>query len=424
MPANLAPGRPSRPVLALALAALVAACSGGGGSSTPGGPPPIDPNNPADVLYAQGLVAYNAANQAVTDARTADPTLASSTAQDLLATAEADYVTAQGFFDLLTSTYPTSIRYDYAGYYAGRSSYEIGTIDPASVPTSYLDARDRLDLIAHQRPLSSIGDKISYFEGRARFHLAALPAPLDTWAAARADFQRSLAVSPAGTFADNAQYYLGRTWFEEGFALANVTPSLTWADASYVPARTDFDAAEIELWKLPGTSTYYDNAQYYLGVSYSMEPEVDSTLRVANLDAAVLAFGRSLAAAPSGTFAPGAHYWRGKAHYDLAFQLSSGGVKNQLEIQAAIDDFKAVPPTSIHYDNALYGLAKSYVWFDPAPLCTTGTGPEPNDATGAVAALDALVATDARFTGSNYPTLAAGYITTIHPPNTTACIYP
>ena len=405
----------ARPALALALAALLAACSGGGAPAEPQ-PPPIDLARPGDALYAEAVRHYDAAVLAEAQATSALQAGDAALAQQRLATAAAGYGLARATFDRLPAEFPASIRLDQAAYFAGRCSYELGMI--SGLAGDLLDARARLEAMIAAFPGSLLLDHARYVDGRAIFLLASLPAPGadQTFAAARAAFLASLARAPRGTYADDAQYWLGRAWFEEGFALANVVPSPAPGTAEFAAAKADLQAAEAALAAVPAsfpTSTLADNARYFLGQSYYMEP-VDTTAgrteRIARLRDAVASL--SLVVGTSSPFAAGARYWRGKSHYALAFDLAVGLVKDQAELALAVADLPAVPPPSVYADNALYWLAKCFMHVEPAPACAGGAAAPPSSGCAALAALQLLVASDPSYAASTYPAQAVAYLST------------
>ncbi|HET9554735.1 MAG TPA: hypothetical protein VFP50_17340, partial [Anaeromyxobacteraceae bacterium] len=389
----------------------------------------------ADVFFQGGVDHYNLAVQWGTKAFTAHNLGDTATELADLQSAKTEYGLARGVFDQLPASYPASIRLDNAAYLAGRCSYEIGTIDQiafdhsklpadqAAAIADFQDARTRLLAVQAAYPTSGFLHPVAYFLGRSRFHLAAekpQPTPAyDTFAAARAEFVHALALQPAGTFADNAQYYVGRCWFEEGYHLVNVVPAPAVGSADWLAAKADLQSAEVELGKVLTsfpTSTYVDNARYYLGKSWFEEP-VDSVtspaIRQANVEKAIGYFTAVVGTAGS-PFAVGARYWRGKAEYAHAFLTASGGVKNQADLAAAIADFGPIRPPETFADHALYYLVKCYTHVDPGPVClpATSVGPPPTTACGALAALDALVATNPLYAASTYPPLARTYATT------------
>ncbi|ABS27661.1 tol-pal system YbgF family protein [Anaeromyxobacter sp. Fw109-5] len=376
------------------LAVLALACGGGQkGPSAPG--VPIDLSRPDDALFAEGLALYDAANASASEARRLGATdLAASAAKE--AQALQGYAEARAKFDALPVRFPTSIRLDNAAYLAGRCSYERGTI--GGDPLEFQDGALRLDAMQVAFPTSPFIDNAAYFAGRARFQLG-------DYEAARLQFQRSLAAAPTGPYADNAQYFLGRSDFELGLALAGAGDGLG--------AHAKLDLAEAELPAVPTTSAFYDNAQYYLGRSYFEEPvnatatftllsPAESAARKANLEAAISAFGRTLAV-PAATHADSARFWLGRARYAHAFYATAG--LDPADLAAAAAAFRAVPATSTYADNALHYLARTYVnssW----RYCTTPhpTDPAPASACAAYAALAA------GFPSSSYVASTAEYL--------------
>lgn len=402
-------------VLLLVAATVLAGCAGGGGGGEPH-PPPVDVNRPGDALYAEGLARYRAATQALAQAEAARVAGDLPLEQARRSEATTAFGQARALFDRLPAEFPASIRLDQAGYYGGRCSYELGLL--TGLAADLADARARLEAMIAAFPGSLLLDHAQYVAGRAVFLLASGPAPApdQTFAAARAHLAASLARAPSGTFADDAQYWLGRTWFQEGYALANVVPSPLPGSPEFTAAKADLQAAALELAKVPQrfpASPAVDNAWYYLGQSHYMEPvdtSVSKAERIALLRAAVSDL--SHVAGTASPFAAGARYWRGKAHYGLAFVLAVGLAKDQPELALAMADLQAVPPPSVYADNALYWLAKAFMHVEPAPVCTGGAAAPPASGCGALAALQALVATDPTYAASTYPAQAFAYLST------------
>ncbi len=418
-----------RPRLAVLLALLAAACGGGGGSSAGPGGVPIDPNRPGDPVFAEALRHYDTANSLATASRAAtDAAVAAARASEAIA----EYGAAQADLRRLPVEFPASIRLDNAAYLDGRCSYEIGTLaaDPAASATAFADARDRLDAAQAAFPASPLRDAAAYFDGRARFRLAELArgeAGASTGGVQAAfdgawtQFRRSLDASAAGTWADNSAYYLGRTDFEWAHLAVNpvelgaVAPAP--GTAAFAAAVARFDRAEAELAAVPASSSYLDNARYYLGKSHFEEPPDTTvatwrTLRQASLGEAISAFGAVLAV-PGSFYRDGALFWRGRAHYGRSVYP----LDPTIDLGAAAADFHAVlAGTSGWRDNALYHLAKVYVNWPPViPPGLYCALPRPGDAAPASAcaassALSALVASDPAFAASPYPSLAGSYL--------------
>ncbi|MCM2334935.1 MAG: hypothetical protein NDI82_13460, partial [Anaeromyxobacteraceae bacterium] len=365
---------------------------------------------------AEGLARYAAANQALAQAEAARTAGDAVLEQARLAEATAAFGQARAAFDRVPVEFPASIRLDQAAYYAGRCSYEIGLV--SGLAADQVDARDRLEAMIAAFPASLLLDHAQYVAGRAVFLLASGPAPGpdQTFAAARDHLAASLARAPSGTYGDDAQYWLGRAWFQEGFALANVAPAPLPGSPQFVAAKLDLQAAQVELARVPQrfpASSLVDNAWYYLGQAHYMEPvdtSASKTERIALLQAAVGDLSR--VAGSASPFAAGARYWRGKAHYGLAFVLAVGAAKDQAELALAIADLQAVPPPSVYADNALYWLAKAFMHVEPAPVCGGAAATPPSSGCGALAALQALVATDPAYAASTYPAQTVAYLST------------
>jgi TolA-binding protein len=365
------------PSASLALFAALAALAGCGGSSpsTVDGQTivPIDLNRPGDALFQEGLLLYR---QAELERVTAP------------AASIADYLAAQAKFDQLRND-PTlcpdpSIRCDNAAYLAGRASYEVGVIPTPNVQAPLQDARDRLDQMLADFPTSAWVDNAAYFDGRAHFELTN-GFGVGSYADAELLFERSLASAPAGTYADNALYYDGRCEFELGLGkvaalnaalaaeaaaisggdVAGATAARADADAAYAASRSWFDQATSALVSLNTrfpASSYRDNASYYVGRSWFEKP-TPGTLpdpeRVTNLGNAITSLGPDAADAAS-SYSPGAHYWRGRAHYALSFHRALQADKDA-ESTLARTDFHAVAAASNWRDNALYYAIKASI---------------------------------------------------------------
>ena len=437
---------PRRKTCLAALAALAfgsnVSCGSGGSARSAGGFVPIDPKRPGDTLFGDAVTRFDAGIAAQTAGfakrRAGDTAGATASFQ----AAQTELAAARGLFDQLLADAalcgpaPASIRCDAAACYGGRSSYELGiganelaalTGAASTALSSFQDAATRLDAMELGYPASWMLDQAAYYDGRARYHLA--QKGLDTWANARAQFQGSLAANAAGRYADNAQYYLGRCWYEEGLALVNVPVPPAPGSPGWLAASADFQSAETELRKVLSSypaSPYVLNARYYLGKTFYERP-YDATVslagRVSDLNAAIGWFDQVIAA--NGAFLADARYWRGRCHYALAFDLvAAPNPPDVAQLDAALLDVKAVQPPSAYADNALYYAAKSYVNLHVAtPTDATGafcTAARPGDAAPASAcdaytALKTLSTTNASYAGSPYLAKTQSYIQTTLP---------
>jgi len=382
-----------RPPIAAALMLLAAACAPAASPPPPSGPVtvPIDPARPGDAVFAEGLTHYRQAESDQAAAWAARRAGDTATALADFALAVPGYGLAQGKFDQLQND-PTlcpavSIRCDNAAYLAGRSSYELGIAqhaqallvpDAALLPTSqgsFADARARLDAMLSAFPASNWVDSAAYFGGRARYELAK-HFGVGSYAEAEPLFERAYGADPVGTWADNALYYDGRCEFEEGLGQLSAESAflalgdLVQAQSAYDAARALFDqatGAEGALLARFATSSYRDNAAYYLGRAWFEKPTPDAapgvapgavpdTERVANLGNARDTLG-TVVAIPLSPFWAGALYWRGRTHYALWFHQTGSAA----ELDMALADFHAVPGASVWRDNALYYAVKSWV---------------------------------------------------------------
>ena len=351
-------------VAALALVPLLAAC--GGGSSAP-------PPAPDEALFREAVALWNAANAAAATQRAllAPPAPDPAAAQVQFDLALGLYAQAQARFDELGVRYPSSPRADNAAYLGGRCSYESGALFPAPLtppagPTEaafFEDAVVRLDAMRARFPGSVLVDQACYFDGRAHFRLAPGSAtPEAEYDAARADFAASLAADAAGTFADNAQYYVGRTGYElarlASAAWKALDPAAT-PPADLAAARQlavdRFASARIELSKVPTQyplSSYVDNARYYLGRASYDAPEPR------DLAAAVDAF-TAVVNDPASPYRPDALYYRGRSRFAQARPPAPAAPPADAAqlLQGALDDFQLVvteAPASSVADGALF----------------------------------------------------------------------
>ncbi len=417
--------RSTRRSTAFLLAAALAGCAK---SSSPppasSGHVPIDPSRPGDTDFAAALIVYDAATTAQRAgyaARNAGDTAA---AQAYLADATAKFIEARAMFDTFATNWcgaapaqgQTSIRCDNSAYLAGRCSYEIGTM--SDLASDFQDAIARLDAMEATYPSSAMKDSAAYFDGRAHFQLK-------EWEPAKTQFLLSLSADPAGPWADNSQYYVGRCWFEEGFAFWNVVPHPAPGTAEYVTASADFTSAQAELGRVLSaypTSPYVVNAEYYLGKTdlffpYDTSAPTPNADRVSNLNTAIGWFGTVIANA--GLFVASSHYERGQCHYDLAFEYAAGAVLDAGELSLALVDLKQVPPPGVYADNALSDAARCYVHL-PSTTDATGTyctsaragDPAPASACAAYAALTNLVSSNAAYAASTYPATTQSYLST------------
>jgi len=239
----------------------------------------IDPNAPDEILFQEGLTAYNAL----------------------------DYASAITTFNELLSTYPDSPRHDNSGYLIGRSHYIQGRDAEALVAFT-----DMMTL----HPDSTFMDSGLYFRGRARFKLAKMPMPTDTLMAARVDFEASIVNDPLGVYADNATYYIGRSYFDEN--------NFTMALMKLADVKTNYPM-----------SSYVDNALYYTGRTQN------ALGQYAN---AIASFDELLGMSTS-TLLDNARYRRGRANYAMP---------NLAAAKVDFEDIETTYSASIFADNALY----------------------------------------------------------------------
>lgn len=347
MPIRLARS-PSCRAAAAALVSLLVACGGGGGS---GGSP-----GPDEALYQEALVLFQMgmAADAAMRARLAPPAPDAAAAQVQFDLALQHFHDARLKLDDLGVRFPSSSRADDAALLAARCSYESASVFPAPVTAPaagtessfFEDTVARLDAMRGAFSGSPLLGHASYFAGRARYRLAPAAADVEAaYQAALSDFTLSLAQSPAGIYADNAQYYVGRTWYE----LAHVA-----LPASQVVAADRFATARAELSKVLSLfpqSSYADNASFYLGRAWYDAPAPT------DLVAAVAAF-TPVVNAPASAYHDAALYYRGRSRYTLA-RPSTGAPPTDAtqRLQDGLADFQrllADHPASLYADGAAF----------------------------------------------------------------------
>jgi TolA-binding protein len=394
----------------LALAACRRVGEMAGRDAGPGGVA-IDPNRPGDLVFADALLAHDNAERAMMAGFSLERQNRMTEALAQFQIASDGFATARSKFDAFAASWcspsTNSIRCDHAAYLAGRSSYERGKL--LKSPAEWTDAVTRLEAMQAAYPSSMFIDRAAYFEGRSQLELK-------QWDLARALFTRSIATNPAGTYADNSQFYLGKSWFLQGLALLVPTQPPPGSPDS-IAAAQDFTNADAELRKVFSAypmSKYVVEARYFIG-RIAFERPYDPAqiqVRIANLNEAMDWYNQVIAGAT--TFVAAAHYQRGRCHYDLAIDLGSGGAFDQPQLTAGLVDFKLVPPPDAYADHALYHVSKSYV-HTSTPLCTGGTDPAPSSACAAYDALKQLAATHPLYATTPYLQKTQTYVQTNYP---------
>jgi TolA-binding protein len=331
------------------LVSLLAACGGGGKG---GGGGTLAPD---EALYQEALRLFDSgrtADAAMLGLLAPPPDAAAAQLQFDLALQR--FLDARAELDDLAVRFPTSARRDDAAYLAGRCSYEAGSLFPAPVTAPaagteasfFQDAAARLDAMRATFSSSPLLAQASYFAGRARFRLAPSSAAVEAgYEAARADFALSLSQAPGGLYADNAQYFLGRTWYE----LAHVALATSPAVAS-----ERFASARAELARVASSfpqSSYVDNANYYLGRSWYDAPAPTDLVQ------AMAAF-TLVVNVPASAYHDAALYYRGRSHYTLARPAAGAPPADEVQqLNDGLADFQrllADHPASSFADGATF----------------------------------------------------------------------
>lgn len=238
-----------------------------------------------------------------------------------------NYQTALDLFTAFPTTYPLSTMADNAQFWIGRSNYKL---------LQYTAARAAFNTLMTTYPLSTLYDAANYWIGRSHY-IEGLDYP-----AALAAFDATILL--AGNYADNAQYYIGKTLYMQ---LDNIG------------ARAAFDAV---LVTYPAT-LLVDNVNYWLGRVSLVVAEVAAV--EADFGPVATLFSDFIVNYPTSTFVDNAHYYIGRTHHKLAtlelFNTDQAAAVNsfdaaRVKYQYVIDTFL----TSVYLDNSHYYIGKSY----------------------------------------------------------------
>ncbi|WP_455210508.1 hypothetical protein, partial [Kaarinaea lacus] len=352
-----------------------------------------------------------------------------------------DYIAARDAYQLLVSD-QTSPWADDAKYQLGKTYYDEarGLADPVLAIDAYVSAVLHFDafIIApidplYQYPASNRAEEARYYKGRSLHEHAMLVinnpsnpnVAGDTtvlFSEARIAYVSVQALDPLAAYADNAQYYIGKSHYDEANALTNSTEQMNGFEQAAL-AWLAFDP-------LAGTykdSSYAHEGLYFLGRSRQQQGELllkDPTLIIIDdaavtFDKARAAFLGCIANDSAGVYADNAQYQIGAVYYDeandfakAAAQEDAGGnialalslyTTSQQKLNSAITTFEqgflalsANYPASTYADNAQYYFGRSYHIAAEIP---------PNyrvDLSGNVAGID--------FTLVTYADVRAGYL--------------
>jgi TolA-binding protein len=316
-----------------------------------------------------------------------------------------DYIAARDAYQILVAD-QTSPWADDAKYQLGKSYYDEAQslADPVLALDAYTSAVMHFDafIVApvdpiYQYPASSRAEEARYYKGRCLHEHAMLvinnpsnPSVVgDTsvlFSEARIAYESVQALDPLGAYADNAQYYAGKSYYDEAKALTNSVEQMN----GFEQAALAWEAFDLLIGSYKDSS-YAHKGLYFLGRSRQQQGELllkDPILIIVD-DAAVTfakaraAFQSSITADSAGIYADNAQYQIGATYYDeandqakSAAQEDAGGntavalslyTSSQENLNSAINAFEqgflalnAAYPVSSYADNAQYYLGRSY----------------------------------------------------------------
>lgn len=278
---------------------------------------------------------------------------------------------------------PVSIFYDNALYFKGRSYHE-------QVPADYVNARAAYQLLITAN-VSSWADDAKYQYGKTFYESAGADpvttSAMSDFTTAIAEF--SALISPASTNllyqtsnrADSARYYKARSLHKQA-ALVETDPTLDSVNTFsqyYLSARTAYQS----VITFDAASAYADNAQYRIGKTYYDEARValrlaDYSLVQQNLDKSIAAFNGVITHAlyQLSNSADNAHYYLGRSYQVVAAIPAvdritvAGGIdftavnyataRTQFEVLTGTSGVAPQYPGSAWIDNAYYEIGNGW----------------------------------------------------------------
>jgi len=294
---------------------------------------------------------------------------------------EGDFDNARTEYSLLinagVSTWADDAKYQYAKTYYDQA---LDQADNNTAMTLYDDAIRYFDeMILSTEPLYKTSNRLDsafYFKARSYQRqgdlIAIDPALGDlpgTYIEARAVFQQLIDTMPSSTWADNALYQRGMTYYDEA--------AIAKTNNDYVSERDKLSNAIAEFQVLLSDPVYQtlnsaDNSQYYLGRSYQMilsMPVNERNAVVGSVDFAAVTYdtAREAFAAVIQNFP--ASSWVDNAHYEIANTYFSEGelavdnLNKEAAFNFALGHYVNVVvnyPDSIRVDNAVFQIAWIY----------------------------------------------------------------
>ncbi|WP_455206188.1 outer membrane protein assembly factor BamD [Kaarinaea lacus] len=290
---------------------------------------------------------------------------------------EADFTNARVEYDVLitanVSNWADDAKYQYAKTYYDEALVQP---DPATAlaifDTAIIYFDEMLDSTNPLYQSSNRLDSAYYFKGRSlqrQGDLIAAGATADMaakYAAARTAFQAFLSAMPQSTWADNAWYQIGTTYYDEA--------SVADGNADYTTMRDKLSNAIAEFTALLNSALYArsssaDNAQYYLGRSYQMiltMPDIERTtangldFSTISYETARSAFYTLINNFPQSAWVDNAYYEIGNTYYAEA----PGAADTVSAYNNALGAYNQVISTyagnSIREDNSAYNMGMIY----------------------------------------------------------------
>lgn len=195
-----------------------------------------------------------------------------------LAVAAALFADARAAYQNMFVAYPNSTLVPDCHYHIGTTYYD---------EQRYVDSIPIFQAVLASYPTSSAADGAQYYLARAIHGLALAAAPGYTFLQARAEYAKLMTNYPASVWADNAQFQIGKTYYDE---------------ANYATAIVEFN--KVFNYATPSSG---DDAQYYIGRAYHKQ---------LNFIAARTAYGLVVTNYPTSIFVDNASYHSALTYHD------------------------------------------------------------------------------------------------------------
>ncbi|MDH5327606.1 MAG: outer membrane protein assembly factor BamD [Gammaproteobacteria bacterium] len=272
---------------------------------------------------------------------------------------------ANGFLDYIT-TFSLESLLDDAQYYLGRSLHtqaEMLQTNPSLSITLasdlFINARHYYDTLIAD-PLSVYNDNAQYFKGQS-FHEEGL------YADARLEYIK-LVTTGTSNWSDDAQYQIGKTFYDEASSTADANTATSLYDSAIV----EFTALITSINPIFNNSNRLDSAYYFEGRSLQQQAELITAGNVngdftSKYVQARTAFQELVSRFPLSIWADNALYQSGSSYYDEATlaQNNQDFAVMKDRISLAVLQFSTLLSNTVYSrsnsaDNARYYLGKSY----------------------------------------------------------------